>query len=147
MTERVRKKSHVQLCQTWPRKNIYFLASRNSTILKNALQNNQFFINKLSKINWKSNFCSYYINLHIIFVPKITSYLPTLFFQHITETILHNGKFLICDSTHQLDKLGQKFKIALLCSFLNDCSFSSILVQKLLKSDIAFLRYGNIRSY
>ncbi len=36
------------------------------------------------------------------------------------------------------DQLSQKIKID-----LNGCSFISILVQKILKSDIAFLRYGN----
>ena len=42
---------------------------------------------------------------------------------------------------HKSEKLGQKFNIEF-CYFPNGCSFSSILVQKMFKSDSAFLRYG-----
>ncbi len=41
-----------------------------------------------------------------------------------------------------MDQLGQKFNLFVTSS--NGYSFSSILVQKVLKSDIVFLRYGNL---
>ncbi len=50
----------------------------------------------------------------------------------------------ICDSTHRKGPVGSsEDQNWLLCYFLNGCSFSSILVQEYLKSDIVFLRYGN----
>ncbi len=60
------------------------------------------------------------------------------------NSVYCNHIVTICDSTHRNNHLVQKIKIDF-CYFLNGCSFSSILVQKVLKLDIAFWKYGNFK--
>ncbi len=71
------------------------------------------------------------------------------------EQSSHKGKKLICvilcnssvyihnGNLYVIQHIKRSLWVMTFCYFLNGCPFSSILVQKCLKSDIAFLRYGN----
>ena len=60
----------------------------------------------------------------------------------VSPSCKYSTKRIIVTQHIEKDQLGQKIKITF-CYFLNGCFFSSILVQRFLKSDITFLRYGN----
>ena len=56
--------------------------------------------------------------------------------------IIINGTLYLCLNTLKGSSCLKRSKLTF-CYFLNGCSFSSIWVQSVLKSDITFLRYGN----
>ncbi len=51
------------------------------------------------------------------------------------RTTANAGRLMICDSTHRNGTSCLRRSQLIFCYFRNDCSFSSSLVQKVLKSD------------